>query len=246
MRHVLIGLIGLIGLSGCVPAGSGKPQSLDIFVMVGQSQMVGKELLAVPPRFIHEDNIQVFDGETWRPGPLDEHANPGMPFADAMVEATGKPVGLIQCAVGGTTMAQWQPSDDPDSLYGSCLDTVRLAWPAGRVRGVIFWQGESNTASAALALEWEPGFRTFIGGIRADLEDPALPVVFAQIGPSDSPNWPAWKAVQDIQAGFRGESVRMIVTSDLPRIPGDDIHISARGMLTAGQRFAEKMAEMVD
>lgn len=34
----------------------------------------------------------------------------GLPFANALVRATGVPIGLIACAHGGTSMGQWDPA----------------------------------------------------------------------------------------------------------------------------------------
>ncbi|MCL4218335.1 MAG: hypothetical protein KJ052_15210, partial [Candidatus Hydrogenedentes bacterium] len=33
----------------------------------------------------------------------------GLPFAKAVAEATGRPIGLVPCAHGGTSMTQWSP-----------------------------------------------------------------------------------------------------------------------------------------
>ena len=74
----------------------------------------------------------------------------GLPFAVAMVEATGVPVGLVACAHGGTSMAQWDPAKKGEggkSLYGSMLRQVKLA--GGKVKGVLWYQGESDAIARA-------------------------------------------------------------------------------------------------
>ena len=46
----------------------------------------------------------------------------GLPFATALVEQTRVPIGLVACAHGGTSMAQWNPAkknEGGNSLYGS-------------------------------------------------------------------------------------------------------------------------------
>ncbi len=106
----------------------------------------------------------------------------GLPFAVAMVEATGVPVGLVICAHGGTSMEQWSPSKKDQggkSLYGSMLRQVKLA--GGKVKGVLWYQGESDASDKA-APGYAKTFADFIGAVRGDLDTPDLPFYFVQIG----------------------------------------------------------------
>lgn len=265
MRHGLVGLLAL-GLAACTPTGGkGPPPGLDLYILAGQSNMVGLERPAVWPRFVHEDKIWLFGNDlNWHPGqeptddpflaiqpyPVNQSVNPGispgMAFADAMVEANGRPVGLIPCAQGGSKIAHWQPGGLTDTLYGACLAMVKQAFPMGRVRGVLFWQGEGDTTRDELVNAWAAGFANLIAALRVDLGNPDLPVVFAQIGPSAG-RWdtPQWRALQAVQAAFRAPNVAMISTFDLPLIDGDEVHVTGYGQFKAGRRFAEKMLELV-
>src|SRR5262249_11890123 len=85
-----------------------------------------------------------------------DHRNPargaglGLPFGAVIAAKTGAPVGLIACAHGGTSMAQWDPAKKGEggkSLYGSMLRQVKLA--GGKVRGVLWYQGESDANPSA-------------------------------------------------------------------------------------------------
>ena len=106
----------------------------------------------------------------------------GLPFAAAMVQATGVPIGLLACAHGGTSMQQWNPAlkaQGGGSLYGSMLGRVQRA--GGRVRGLLWYQGESdaNPDDAKLFAE---RFRKLVTEVRADFGDPNLPYYTVQIG----------------------------------------------------------------
>jgi sialate O-acetylesterase len=60
----------------------------------------------------------------------------GLPFAVSLAEQTGVPIGLLTCAHGGTSMAQWSPAKKGEggrSLYGAMLLHIRRA--GGRVKG---------------------------------------------------------------------------------------------------------------
>lgn len=264
MKHAVAGLLA-VSLSACTPTKGGiPPVGLDLYILAGQSNMVGADTSAAP-RFEHQGRIWLFGNDlVWHPGqeptddpfvpvqpyPVNQAVNPGispgMAFADAMVAHNGRPVGLIPCAHGGSTIAQWQPNQSTDTLYGACLAMVRKAFPMGRIRGVLFWQGEANTLSPELAREWDPGFTVLVAALRLDLEDPNLPVVFAQIGPFAGPTRPDWATVQKAQEQFTAPNVAMVITRDLPLIAGDYLHVSGEGMLNAGRRFAEAMAQFVN
>ena len=74
----------------------------------------------------------------------------GLPFAVAHGRITGVPVGLVACAHGGTSMEQWNPSKKEQgghSLYGSMLRQVKAA--GGKVKGVLWYQGESDAIREA-------------------------------------------------------------------------------------------------
>ena len=73
----------------------------------------------------------------------------GLPFGVMMTEATGVPIGLVACAHGGTSMEEWNPAKKEqggNSLYGSMIRQVKEA--GGKVRGVLWYQGESDAAWA--------------------------------------------------------------------------------------------------
>ena len=55
-----------------------------------------------------------------------------LPFAVEMVKRTGVPVGLVPCAHGGMSMAQWDPAlknKGGDSLYGAMMRRFKASAP---------------------------------------------------------------------------------------------------------------------
>ena len=125
----------------------------------------------------------------------------GLPFAVAMVEQTRVPIGLVICAHGGTSMEQWNPSkkgEGGNSLYGSMLRQVQLA--GGKVKGVLWYQGESDSLGGEAWKVYPRVFADFIASVRADLGQPELPFYYVQIGRFVSGSDPkGWNAVQDAQ-----------------------------------------------
>jgi sialate O-acetylesterase len=166
----------------------------------------------------------------------------GLPFAAAMVESTGVPIGLVACAHGGTNMAEWNPakaSQGGNSLYGSMLRQVKLA--GGKVKGVLWYQGESDGMSAENVWKAYPAvFTDFIAAVRSDFGEPDLPFYFVQIGRFVVGALPkGWNAVQDAQRVIPERVPNTAVVSVIDLELDDFIHVGTQGLKRAGQRLAQ-------
>ena len=219
----------------------------DLWVLAGQSNMQGVgELIDVTPPHprvkmlgmdgkwtqaeepLHwlvdsPDPVHSLDPKTRAERSAKEHktrkkgAGLGLPFAVAMVEATGVPVGLVVCAHGGTSMGQWSPAkkdEGGNSLYGSMLRQFQLA--GGKVKGVLWYQGESDAmTSPETAKAYPKVFSDFIAAVRADFGQPELPFYFAQLCRFVTADPKGWNAVQDAQRMLVG--ARPPIRPSLPR-----------------------------
>lgn len=166
-------------------------------------------------------------------------AGPGLPFALEMVRRTGVPVGLIPCAHGGTSMDQWSPNlkdRGGESLYGAMLRRIRLA--GGRVRGVLWYQGESDASEKAAPL-FEEKFRRFIQQLRQDTGLPTLPFYYVQIGRHVA-NAPAafWDMVQDAQLRVESQLPNIWMTTCVDCELDDGIHVGTDDLRLLGLRLA--------
>jgi sialate O-acetylesterase len=166
----------------------------------------------------------------------------GLPFAVAMVEATGVPVGLVACAHGGTSMAQWNPAlkeQGGGSLYGSMLRQVKLS--GGKVKGLLWYQGESDALSRAdAAKSYHRVFSDFIASVRSDFRQPELPFYFVQIGRFINPADPKrWNTVQEAQRLIPEHIPNTAVVSVVDLELDDGIHVGTHGLTRAGRRLAQ-------
>lgn len=227
------------------------PVSLDLFVLAGQSNMVGTAPIAdtapLPGVYCFGNDYQ------WKVGsdPLDSaenqvdavsidraaRAGPGLPFAARMK----KPVGLIPCAKSSKAIAEWRRSTSDQTLYGSMLKRFRAASVAGTIRGLLFFQGEADARTKA-AEQWAVRFSQFVAGIRGDtIAD--LAIVFAQIG-ADYPSYPYWATVKAQQASIDLPRVSMIRTDDLA-LQDDGLHFTPESYDVIGGRFADAMLTLL-
>ncbi len=163
----------------------------------------------------------------------------GLPFASEMVRLTGVPVGLVPCAHGGTSMDQWNPlllGQAGDSLYGATVRRVRAL--GGRVRGVLWYQGESD-ASPQRAPEFQKKFQALVAAFRKDLEQPDLAFYYVQIGRyvnNSNPN--EWNFVQEAQRRAEGEISRSGMVASVDLQLDDQIHVGTSGLKRLGKRMA--------
>ncbi len=163
----------------------------------------------------------------------------GLPFAAVLSSMTGVPIGLVVCAHGGTSMAQWDPAkkgEEGKSLYGSMLRQIKLA--GGKVRGVLWYQGESD-ANPEASKVYPKVFADFIAAVRGDLGQPELPFYFVQIGRFVYGADPKpWNAVQDAERLIPDRVANTAVVASVDLELDDLIHVGTPGLKRLGTRLA--------
>ncbi len=169
----------------------------------------------------------------------------GMAFGAALADALGKPIGLIPAAHGGTNLDQWSPALKHlggHSLYGAMLERIHLA--GGNLRGILWYQGESDTTMMELGLSYSRRLDEWVDAVRADTGNPDLPVYAVQIGrvvePADRQGfWCGWDLVREALRSLPERKAHTAVTSalDLPLV--DMIHIDTPGLIRLGKRLAK-------
>ncbi len=165
----------------------------------------------------------------------------GLPFASELVKRTGAPIGIIPCAHGGTSISQWDPAlrdHGGRSLYGSMFRRFGLA--GGRVRGVLWYQGETDARDGA-AKQYRSRLEQLIGALRRDFGNPNLPFLMVQIGrqiAAPAREYPPnWNAIQEIQREFAVQpGVEVVAAVDLEL--DDGIHVGTQGLKRLGRRLA--------
>lgn len=179
------------------------------------------------------------------PGPIGY--GPSTSFGKEMVRLhPSMTVGVVNCARGSTTMAEWLPTASPTlpvtGLYQRCLSELGEALqtdPTTSLAGILVMQGESDAYECDG--NWPVEFRQLIDFLRTDL--PVVPIVFGQLGPmpnSSCGGQVGYQQFRDLQATINFPGVRMIQTIDLPTIP-EGVHFNTQGQQILGQRFAEAL-----
>ncbi|MBW8334682.1 MAG: hypothetical protein K0M40_21885 [Prolixibacteraceae bacterium] len=99
------------------------------------------------------------------------------------------------------------------------------------VRGVIWYQGESNAHNAE---HYSRAFPALVESWRKTFNDPEMPFYFAQLSSLNRPSWPYFRDVQR-QLSLSVPHSGMVVTSDL----GDSLNVHPKRKREVGERFAK-------
>jgi hypothetical protein len=226
-------------------------QETDIYILAGQSNMVGVAPLAGEPKPQNPSRIWALSHEgNWQPAkdPLynDGGVGPGVWFADRM--ATLCPdisVGVVPCAVNASYLSQWTPDNTTYTLYGRMLARARIASAHGTIKGLVWYQGEAETMDRNNAMLYSAKMHALFQSIRADLGIPDLPIIFVQLGPdSHDPRYPYWPTIQSWQQAIASAApprIGMVSAKDLKAIPGNPFHLDQESQIILGGRIADAM-----
>lgn len=153
----------------------------DGFAAAGQSNPCGRASGVVPPVPGAFTATKLGRDGVWKPlteantqvGSFDEATSAAGSYHGALsnlLQAQGVPVFFIPCALGGVSISDWaryapDPSD-PYLLYGD----VFQAWIAcGGLRGVIYYQGETDAANGASQASYTTALNTLVNNWWMDL-----------------------------------------------------------------------------
>lgn len=227
----------------------------DLWVLAGQSNMQGYgDLVDVETRDPKVMSLEMGGSwveakeplHGWLLDPKGQKVRPkggglGLPFAKAIVQQTGIPIGLLPCAVGGTSMAQWDPAKKDEgrrSLYGSMLLQIKQA--GGLVKGLLWYQGEAESSEANSKV-YAKVFPAFINAVRNDLHQPDLPFYLVQLGRFavlNEANGKYWNAVQQVQRRIPEQIANTAVVAAVDLELDDAIHVGTQGQKRLGHRLA--------
>lgn len=244
--------------------------AMDIFLLIGQSNMAGVAKIGALDTITLEDAYLFNDQNEWeklkntdtrgvnrystvrsRPIPRENrNLNPGYTFARKLVSYTGKKIGIVSNARGGTRVAWWQKGytgENDFDLYEQAVERAKAALqaaPGSKIKGILWHQGEGDNSRAASA-SYLQLLGQLVADLRADLGDPDIPFIAGEVG--------QWKG--------RGlgvnPKIRMVkdsipnadyVTSDgltSMNLEKNDPHFDTYSQRVFGGRYADKAFELI-
>ena len=253
LRHILACLL-LAPLAGLPPAQAQQARpdpQFHLYLLMGQSNMAGRGLVDEESTVAHPRVLMFDKKRAWVPATDPLHfdkpvsgVGPGLTFGKKMADAQPAiRIGLIPCAVGGTSIASWAPGQEDKSTrthpYDDMLARAKAALQAGTLKGVIWHQGEADVRN--------PGYgkrlTELIERLRKDLSAPDLVFVASELTPLRPENAEAVAAFNDALHDLHVPNYGWVSGAGLDH-KGDRLHYDTASARLLGQRFAEKMQSL--
>ncbi|XP_061343225.1 probable carbohydrate esterase At4g34215 [Gastrolobium bilobum] len=251
----LLLLLFLIQVWPVRPQQAGK----NIFILAGQSNMAGRGGVVndawdgvVPPQCGPNPSILRLDAQLrWVEAhePLHEDIDtkkkngigPGMAFANSVLDKNPGfgVVGLVPCAIGGTTISQWERGK---VLYNHMMRRAKESLRnGGSIRALLWYQGESDTVTLNDAQSYQRRVHKFFLDVRDDLQSPLLPIIQVALA---SGSGPYIEIIRQAQLGIDLLNLRTVEAQGLPLEP-DGLHLSTPAQVNLGQMMADAFLQFV-
>lgn len=227
-----------------------KKKETWVFLMAGQSNMAGRGFVE-PQDTIASERILTINKSNeiiLAKEPLSFYEptmaglDCGMSFAKNMLNKVPENVSilLIPTAVGGSSINKWVGDSihREVKLLSNFKAKVELAKKYGKIKGILWHQGESNANKKGM-INYEENMSVLFREFRKAVGNNKLPILIGELGSYSNNNDSKQLINEKIQNYILNDSnAFMITTSDL-KDRGDKVHFDSEGQRIMGSRFAE-------
>ncbi|SHN25933.1 3',5'-cyclic AMP phosphodiesterase CpdA [Cyclobacterium lianum] len=223
--------------------------NLDIYLAIGQSNMAGRAVvqqdLEAPV-----DGAYVFTGTDWQPAsnPMNiyssvrkdssmQRLSPAYGFVRKMKELyPEKHIGMVVNARGGFAIEEWMPGSH---FFDEILKRARSASKYGKIRGIIWHQGESNAGAVE---QYMAQLDTLVGALRDSLGLPRLAFVAGQLSEDKASR----KAFNTMMLELPEKIPYTALVAGFGTATFDSTHFDSPSQILLGERYADKMKTLLD
>lgn len=241
---------------GAAPAADEPAPKLDLYLLIGQSNMAGRGTVEKEDTTPHERVLALNKEDRWVPAVEPLHfdkpgagVGPGLAFARALADAEkGVNIGLIPCAAGGSPITVWKKDayweQTKSKPYDEALRRTTLARQRGTLKGILWHQGESDSTEAA-AKQYADRLADLVARLRKDLEAPEVPVIVGGLSePLREKNEHARVVDQALRDFAKKDGHAAYVESDKLTLKADNTHFDAASAREFGKRYAKALLSL--
>ncbi len=222
---------------------------INSFLMIGQSNMAGRGNFGEVPE-IDNKLCQMLRMGGWQKMSEPINVDRGVftewfsgvslaaSFADEYAKHYNQPVGLIPCADGGTSLADWMPGG---ILFDNALWHAKLAMRTSKLSGILWHQGENDCMDIKNVDTYIERFTQMITTLKKEIGMPDLPVIIGEISENiDSERWniPKENTVKFNENLTKIPDCKLVKASDL-QLKEDGIHFNSFSLRILGKRYFE-------
>lgn len=247
-------LMGFSATAQMSPRQDAPDPDFHIYLLMGQSNMAGRGEVAGPFAKRSHRRVWMLDKQgAWQLARHPLHfdkprmagVGPGLAFGIRMAQSKRNVrIGLVPCAVGGTSIDRWNPGAFDKATgthpYDDALGRIRMAMKSGVIKGIIWHQGESDSKPEA-AEDWLKKLEALIGRLREETKNDSLPFVAGQLGRYRE-NYQLINRQLDWLPGTVPRTA--VVSSKGLKHKGDGTHFDSPSARRLGKRFAKAMRRL--
>ena len=220
------------------------PSQIEIYLLIGQSNMAGRGKIDAESIETDSKVLSFNKQDKWEPAKDPLHfdkptmvgVGPGLAFGKAMAKAyPGNLVGLVPCAYGGTSIKNWS-SDS--SIYKEAVRRTRLAMKNGKLKGILWHQGEADFAQAERLKTYAEDLAKLISQLRKDLQGSEIPFVASELADFDVKKSAMVQQFNDILHGLEKSVPNYACINAEQLHDKDGIHLDTASARELGRRYS--------
>ncbi|MFN0105223.1 MAG: sialate O-acetylesterase [Bryobacteraceae bacterium] len=222
-------------------------QDMELFLLIGQSNMAGRGAIEEQDKIPFPQVFTLTKEETWAPAVEPIHFDRpdrlgtglGRSFAKVLSDAApGAKIGLIPAAMGGSALDEWKPGG---KLYTDAVRRAKAAMKSGRLRGILWHQGEADSGKLELIRSYQERWLAVMKALRAEVGD--VPIVVGELGQflytREKNDYPLARLMNEQLALLAVSGTRVaFVSSGGLNHKGDVLHFDSPGLREFGRRYA--------
>ncbi|MDX1944852.1 MAG: sialate O-acetylesterase [Pirellulaceae bacterium] len=242
-------------LAAAEPAQLPAKEKFHLYLLIGQSNMAGRGVVEEQDKTPHPRVLTLTKEQTWAPAVDPIHFDKpiagvglGTTFGRVLAEADpAATIGLVPCAVGGTPLSRWQKGGD---LYKQAVARIKFAMEHGTLRGILWHQGENDSAREEAAKTYGERLAGMIGDLRVELGAGDVPFVAGELGrflaKTDKEGQPSYWPLVNEQLAALPKSVPnvAVVSSEGLKAKSDNVHFDSAALREFGRRYAAAMQKL--
>ena len=237
-----------------------------LFLLVGQSNMAGRGKAEAVDTLPNPKVLTLNSRGEWEVAKEPIHfdrsyvgVGPGLTFGKLMAQAdTSIYIGLIPCAVGGSSINSWLPALDTAKAgknYQVAILRTRAAIQNGTLKGIIWHQGETDCTAKGI-VNYQEKLKNVVIGFRADFKNPKLTFIAGELPafqtqqPDEEKKMrfnPYVAKINSTLQNLKGNLTNFdyVVATDTDHI-GDYLHFNATSARIMGQRYGNLMLKAIN
>lgn len=232
-----------------------KPdKNFHLYILMGQSNMAGRGIIESDLISINHPNVYMLNQQgEWQVAKHPVHfdkpsisgVGPGLSFGIEMAKKDSNiKIGLIPCAVGGTSIEKWKENAYDEATkthpYDDAVIRIKNVMQYGFIKGMLWHQGEANSGNSDQE-KYLKNLEDLIFKVRVITKKKKLPVVIGELGQFNDRylNFNKTLALVPYKIPYTA-----LATSENLTHKGDHIHFNGTSANEYGERFASKMKEL--